>query len=284
MMSSVMLVHTTTNYPKSRIRRKPAFTYKSPSPNDVDPPITPPARRHILSQSSRQISAQSNTVTNSRRSERSSRRKIQVGSYSLPLYHPLGELALSLPPLNPADFGLPLPNILEATTQGSPGRPHQLPTKARDADEEGGDSVPTVSSIAAVAANEVKRASPRKKRVGGGNGKRRRRDGDDGDATYPAKRTRQTRAGGDDNDFDDTQGQGDGDGTPEVDGPAERRPERRSTRSRAKRRESSEIESVEGQPTQSSVSPTEENIKQSALRGASEGASEEKEEGEVGER
>jgi hypothetical protein len=47
----------------------------------------------------------------------------------------------------------------------------------------------TVSTVAAVAAREVKdRPSPRKRR--GGGGKRKRKDADDGDATYPAKRTR----------------------------------------------------------------------------------------------
>jgi len=44
-----------------------------------------------------------------------------------------------------------------------------------------------ISAVAAVAARE--RASPRKRRTGGVN-KRKRKDGEDGDASYPAKRTR----------------------------------------------------------------------------------------------
>ncbi|KAF9451268.1 hypothetical protein P691DRAFT_808258 [Macrolepiota fuliginosa MF-IS2] len=283
-MSNTILTHPTANFPKSRIRRKPILTYRSPSAGDTDPPITPSTRYNAPNQSPRQVSAHTNATQSARDAEHHPRRKARTGSYSLPLYHPLGELALSLPPLNPTDFGLPLPNILGATAQGPSGRSRRLPANVRDTDEEGEVLIPTVSSIAAVAANEVKRASPRKRRVGGGNGKRKRRDGDDGDATYPAKRTRQTRAGGvDDNDFNDVQGQGDGDGPPEVDGPAERRPERRSTRSRLKPRGSSEAESVDGQPTQGSASPTEDNIKQS-VEGVSEGASDEKEEGEVEER
>ncbi|KAF5351976.1 hypothetical protein D9756_007388 [Leucocoprinus leucothites] len=153
--------------------------------------------------------------------------------------------------------------------------------KPSDPDEED-VSIPSVSSIAAVAANEVKRSSPRKRRVGAGNGKRRRKEVEDGDATYPAKRTRQTRGvGGEEIEFDEVHGQVEADGTPEVDGPAERRPERRSTRSRAKRRDSSEIESVDDQPIQDSLSVSEENVKQPTLEGISEGANEEKEEGEI---
>lgn len=261
-------------FPKSKIRRKPISTYKSPSANEVDPLIIFSAS----GPSPRPPPAQSHITTTVEEVKGPLRKRARAGSYSLPLYHPLGELASSLPPLNPTDFGLPLPRILKETPQGSPGHYRRLLAKTNDAGEEVDIPGPTVSSIAAVAANEIKRTSPRKKRVSGGNGKRRRRDGDDGDATYPAKRTRQTRAsGGDDNDFDDTQGQ-EGDGASEADGPVERRPERRSTRSRAKRRDSSEVGSVEEQPTRESASPTEEIIKQSVL----EGISEEKEEGEIG--
>lgn len=193
----------------------------------------------------------------------------------------MGELALSLPPLNPADFGLPLPRLPDEANQKVSSNFRRVSAKPSDPDEED-VSIPSVSSIAAVAANEVKRSSPRKRRVGAGNGKRRRKEVEDGDATYPAKRTRQTRGvGGEEIEFDEVHGQVEADGTPEVDGPAERRPERRSTRSRAKRRDSSEIESVDDQPIQDSLSVSEENVKQPTLEGISEGANEEKEEGEI---
>jgi hypothetical protein len=146
--------------------------------------------------------------------------------------------------------------------------------KISDIGEEADDMSPSVSSIAAVAANEIKRTSPRKKRVNGGTGRRRRRDGDDGDATYPAKRTRQAQTGGGiDNDADDAPALGDG--ASEADGPDERRPERRSTRSRAKRRASSEIDSVEDRR----ASPADENIKQPTLSEISEERREEGQEG-----
>jgi hypothetical protein len=89
------------------------------------------------------------------------------------------------------------------------------------------------------------------------------------------------RGGADDNDVDDVQGQGDGDGNPDLDGPAERRPERRSTRTRTKRRDSSEITSIDEQHVGDSVSVLDENAKQSVLEAMSEEASEEKEEGEI---
>ncbi|KAJ3567052.1 hypothetical protein NP233_g6615 [Leucocoprinus birnbaumii] len=278
-MSSTLLSPTVVDFPKSRIRRKPITTYKSPSASDNDPKIALSTRNDAPNIPSQPPSDHRIPSQNPQGSLQVHRRK-RSKSHVLPLYHPLGELALSLPPLNPADFGLPLPRLSEETSRKSSSNFRAASVKPPDVDEEE-ISIPSVSSIAAVAANEVKRASPRKRRVGMGGGKRRRKETDDGDATYPAKRTRQTRAGGGDEiDFDEAHGQGDGDGTPEADGPAERRPERRSTRSRTKRRDSSEVESVEEQPIQDSLSVSEE-IKQTTLEGVSEGAQEEKEEGEI---
>jgi hypothetical protein len=192
----------------------------------------------------------------------------------------MGELALSLPPLNPADFGLPLPRLLDETSRKSSAHSQRGSTKPPDAEEED-VSIPTVSSIAAVAANEVKRAGPRKRR-GGIGGKRKRRETDDGDATYPAKRTRQARGiAGEDNDFEDAHGQADGDDTPEIDGPAEQRPERRSTRSKTKRRDSSEVESLDEPTVQDSLSVPEENAKKTVPEGVSKAINEEREEGEI---
>lgn len=108
----------------------------------------------------------------------------------LPLYHPFGALAISLPPLNPEDYGLPLLPIPADVEEKSSSRSRRPSAKIRELEEEA--VAPTVSSIAAVAAREAKeRASPKKRRTGGA--KRKRKDPEDGDATYPAKRTRMPR-------------------------------------------------------------------------------------------
>ncbi|KXN90204.1 hypothetical protein AN958_04694 [Leucoagaricus sp. SymC.cos] len=271
-----MLSPLLSDFPKSKIRRKPITTYKSPSANDTDPFITLSGCASS-STSARTLSSNDSFPQSMQSPGQSLWRKSRTRGYALPLYHPLGELALSLPPLNPADFGLPLPRLFDETSPKISVNSRRGSTKPPDVDED--VIVPTVSSIAAVAANEVKRASPRKRR--GGNGKRRRREIDDGDATYPAKRTRHTRGGGgDDNDFEDGQGQGDGDGTPDIDGPAERRPERRSTRSRAKRRDSSEIDSIDEQAGQDVLSAADDNIRPTVLEEISRAANGERE-GEI---
>ena len=106
----------------------------------------------------------------------------------LPLFHPFGRLAMSLPPLDPTLFGLPTRAIPDETLQPKLSSRSRRPTaKLREVEDQ--SIAPTVSTIAAVAAREVKeRPSPRKRRSGAT--KRKRKDVDDGDATYPAKRTR----------------------------------------------------------------------------------------------
>ncbi|KAI0268734.1 hypothetical protein BC834DRAFT_866981 [Gloeopeniophorella convolvens] len=154
----------------------------------------------------------------------------------LPIYHPQGKLALSLPEL---DFG---EHAQASTTPGDDGmrrsssRARRPAAKLRDVvDGDGGDAgSPLVPPADTPLLPE--KPSPRKRRGGGqSTSRRRRREPDDGDATYPAKRTRATRApavqaseggspagvGGAD--------AGDGDGAEE----GVKAPERRSTRSRA---------------------------------------------------
>lgn len=106
----------------------------------------------------------------------------------LPLFHPFGRLAMSLPPLDPTLFGLPTRVIPDETFQPKSSSRSRRPTaKLREVDDQ--QIAPTVSTIAAVAAREVKeRPSPRKRRPGAA--RRKRKDIDDGDATYPAKRMR----------------------------------------------------------------------------------------------
>ncbi|KAJ3794026.1 hypothetical protein GGU11DRAFT_349711 [Lentinula aff. detonsa] len=223
----------------SSIRRKPKFTYMSPSSSEIRGPL------HLLSTSSsamptkpsvaspKPISVKNKTLpTSSKRS---------MGP-PLPLYHPFGKLAMSLPPLDPTAFGLPI--TIDDDSSRSSSHSKRTGVKLRDAAVET-DPIPpvaSVSTVAAIAARESKeKASPRKKRAGGG-GKRKRNSGDDGDATYPAKRTRQPR-GAANTTADDEPGSPDAssNGAQPIDGisstPATPtnvpdKPERRTTRSR----------------------------------------------------
>jgi len=185
----------------------------------------------------------------------------------LPLYHPLGRLALSLPPLEPSSFGHSTPISVDDSDSArrSSARSRRPAAKLRDAEEDDTPSRPAlisnVSAIAAVAAREIKeKTSPRKKRAGGGAGaKRKRKDVDDGDATYPAKRTRIPRGASnlaeEGSPTDDVVPLPEVTPTPEP--PAElqddsKRPERRSTRSSGaslKRRDSSASEATSVSPS-----------------------------------
>lgn len=169
----------------------------------------------------------------------------------LPLFHPLGHLALSLPPLDPTLYGLPelpVPDELEERQFRKPSK--KLQGKNREAEEEVETPVPTVSAVAAVAAQELKeRASPRKRRNGNGGGgpKRKRKDVEDGDATYPAKRTRLPRGAATQNGEEDvTADMGSiGETATEVLLSDDLVEKRRTTRSRGgKGRESSESETT----------------------------------------
>jgi hypothetical protein len=154
----------------------------------------------------------------------------------LPIYHPLGPLALSLPQL---DLGVHPQNSLNQTddaARSAPSRSRRPAARVRDvADTDSVDAAMPLSVPADPPAASDK-PSPRKRRNGGqSNSRRRRREADDGDATYPAKRTRANRAppvvapseGG-------SPGNGGADAA-DVDGSEEgmKAPERRSTRSRA---------------------------------------------------
>ena len=153
----------------------------------------------------------------------------------LPIYHPLGRLALSLPQL---DFSAHPQGSLGQTDDASrsASRSRRPAARVRDAAETDSVDASTPLAVPADAQIPPEKPSPRKRRAGGqSSSRRRRRDADDGDATYPAKRTRANRAppavppsdGG-------SPGNG-GPDTAEVDGSEEgmKAPERRSTRSRA---------------------------------------------------
>jgi len=152
----------------------------------------------------------------------------------LPIYHPLGRLALSLPQL---DFGAhprsPLSQTEDAS-RGSASRTRRPAARLRDAaDTDSVDATPLI--VPADAPAQPDKPSPRKRRNGGqSSSRRRRREADDGDATYPAKRTRANRAPAVPPSDGGSPGNGGAD-VADVDGSegGMKAPERRSTRSRA---------------------------------------------------
>ncbi|KAI0049860.1 hypothetical protein FA95DRAFT_1556370 [Auriscalpium vulgare] len=112
----------------------------------------------------------------------------------LPVYHPLGRLALSLPEIDLETLGMrtPLPISVDDAARRSSSRARRPAAKLRDADVADG---PVGSPLAGPADAPAEKPSPRKRR-GAGQGagaKRKRREPEDNDATYPAKRTRNTR-------------------------------------------------------------------------------------------
>lgn len=113
---------------------------------------------------------------------------MQVAKPPLPLYHPQGRLALSLPEIDPETLGLrnARPITIDDPTRRSSSRARRPAPKLREADA-------TVEPTATATDAPREKASPRKRRAGQGNAKRKRREPEDGDGTYPAKRTRNAR-------------------------------------------------------------------------------------------
>jgi hypothetical protein len=154
----------------------------------------------------------------------------------LPIYHPLGRLALSLPELDFRAHGQNSSSSpADDLARNATSRTRRPPNRVRDAADPDSIDANTPLSVPADAPPQVEKPSPRRRRNGGQtSSRRRRREADDGDATYPAKRTRANRApvvlpsdvGSPGNGGADAQ---------DVDGSEEgtRAPERRSTRSRA---------------------------------------------------
>ena len=195
-------------------RRKPTLTYRAPTsvqkviPSTQAPSTSrsrPPSSSQNSSSAPSPLSKWSHTpeeqpsFPSSSRSSSSSftdreltpRIRDRPSSSFLPLYHPFGPLALSLPPLDPIALGLPIsPRLAEALEdsirsrkQGDRAFPGVDPTARR-----GSEPVEVVPE----------KSSPRKRRTngssGGGASKRRRKETTDGDAAYPAKRTRSNKA------------------------------------------------------------------------------------------
>ena len=151
----------------------------------------------------------------------------------LPIYHPLGRLALSLPDL---DFGAPPQSSLSADDiTRNASRARRPAARIRDAADPDNVDANAPIAVPAEAPPPLEKPSPRRRRNGGQtSSRRRRREPDDGDATYPAKRTRANRAPPVLPSEDGSPSNGGAD-APDVDGSEEgtRAPERRSTRSRA---------------------------------------------------
>ena len=152
----------------------------------------------------------------------------------LPIYHPLGRLALSLPQL---DFSAHPQGTLNQADDASRSASRSRRPAARVRDAADTDSVDASTPLAVPADAQIppEKPSPRKRRAGGqSSSRRRRRDADDGDATYPAKRTRANRAPAVPPSDGGSPGNGGADAA-DVDGSEEgmKAPERRSTRSRA---------------------------------------------------
>ncbi|OJT12763.1 hypothetical protein TRAPUB_10711 [Trametes pubescens] len=189
-----------------RNRRKPARTFKSPSADEPaeweglsvprkrgTPPYEKPPSRQSTSESTRSSPPISIPARRA-----AAQRKVPL----LPLYHPLGPLAQSLPELDPGHFGLPGSlNIEDPDDQreGDPSRRSASRTqragqKTRERDTGDDDAQPngTPNGTGKPAADATtKNPSPRKRR--GGGAKRKRKDADDGDPAFPAPPAKRTR-------------------------------------------------------------------------------------------
>ncbi|KAF8840049.1 hypothetical protein BDN67DRAFT_695100 [Paxillus ammoniavirescens] len=205
-MTSVKSPHLPLSAGTATIRRKPAFTTQSPVANT---PFRLLEKITITSagaaSSSPRPKSPQNQLSKAELSERGpatyrpSRRHMTT---LLPLYHPFGALALSLPDLDPAAFGLPAPvAVFDDPTRRSSNRTRRPAAKVRDANEAATPSLPPFIEATPTPEVEPKdKPSPRKRRPAGGGGgggsKRKRKEPEDGDATYPAKRSRNPRSSG----------------------------------------------------------------------------------------
>ncbi|KAG1745359.1 uncharacterized protein EDB91DRAFT_1220301 [Suillus paluster] len=229
------------------IRWKPQTTYRSPTASTSALHLeVPPAGSHASSSSHspspQSLPLQSLPQWTIHQSSQSKRYKRWMMGPSLPLYHPLGRLALSLPDLDPTAFGLPAPAvIMDDPTRRSSNRTRRPAPKVRDANEPAPSPAPLID-VAPVPEPEIKdKPSSRRRRPAGSGSKRKRREVDDGDATYPAKRSRNPRNSAANSTTRTPTG---GEPSPpysvdnsapspaDHDGPEEKRPERRTAKSR----------------------------------------------------
>ncbi|TFL04856.1 hypothetical protein BDV98DRAFT_562940 [Pterulicium gracile] len=204
-----------SSIPTTTKRRKPTLTYRAPTSVQKTIPLAqptstsrsrPPSNSQLSSSAPSPLSKWSHTpeelpsLPSSSRSSSSSfadrdttpRPRDRHSSSFLPLYHPFGPLALSLPPLDPIALGLPIsPRLAEALEDSLRSR-----KQGNRAFSSSADPTPRRGSEPVEVVPE--RSSPRKRRTngssGGGASKRRRKETTEGDAAYPAKRTRSNKA------------------------------------------------------------------------------------------
>ncbi|KAH7918875.1 hypothetical protein BV22DRAFT_893728 [Leucogyrophana mollusca] len=261
-MTSVFSIPSASN---SVIRRKPKVTYQSPSAHSPPPSTEQSVTLHSTggtysthgsssSSSPQPITTSAVTLTAAFATRPYKKRIKSTMGPPLPLYHPLGRLALSLPELDPTTLGLPASiSIVEDPTRRSSNRARRPAAKVRDVEETVASQLPFIDVTPALGQEPKDAPSPRKRRGGtgggGGGNKRKRKEPDDGDASYPAKRSRNPRGVAAPTAVARTsaseavsppQSIGHTAGSPSVaatDGPVEaqdeKRPERRATRSRA---------------------------------------------------
>lgn len=258
------------------VRRKPTLTYQSPTQNTT---ILHPMKSLLISQGATgpplptspptRLSPLPEPPGRSAITHKSSRQHMITPL--LPLYHPFGPLALSLPDLDPTAFGLPAPvAVFDDPTRRSSNRQRRPTAKVRDADEPAMSHPPSFVAVPSTLESGVReKSSPRRRRGGGPGGKRKRREPSDGDATYPAKRPRNPRSSGVTSGMSGTRALSREEGSPALSNahsgvsPAveagrsdvgeEKKPERRTTRSR---RVIARRDSTASEETATSASPS----------------------------
>ncbi|KAM5542824.1 hypothetical protein V8D89_003488 [Ganoderma adspersum] len=207
------LSSATSPVSSSRSRRKPAYAFKSPSAADErelgeweahHPPRTSSTGKRASPPYERRRGSASTDASRSSAHKYSPSVKSAVQRHAplLPLYHPLGPLAQSLPKLDPGLFGLPSSLSIEdgedqpdgEADPRSTSRSRRAGPKGREDDGQSNGTPNGVDKAAQDATGRERNPSPRKRRGGGGT-KRKRKDAEDADGVFPppAKRTRNPR-------------------------------------------------------------------------------------------
>jgi len=117
----------------SHIRRKPLVTYKSPSADDhifVSLSLSSSTKTPTPISKARPPS-RSNHVRKELVKVRTAGSRQYPMSPSLPLFHPFGRLAMSLPPLDPTKYGLPVPAVPDKIQESKSSSRLKRPASAR---------------------------------------------------------------------------------------------------------------------------------------------------------
>ncbi|KAI0812452.1 hypothetical protein BC629DRAFT_1473063 [Irpex lacteus] len=203
----------------SKLRRKQLRTYQSPlASGAVELRMETGTRSYAAkptSSATTPATSIASSVTDEDALAHLNKKHVYPTEPPLPLYHPKGQLALSLPELDPALFGLASNainiddhdirgNLQDFDSRRASSRARRPAAKLREVvgggDEEEANDVANAANgkKAADASGQARSTSPRKRRTAGsgaagGGGKRRRKDADDADGTYPNPVNRRTR-------------------------------------------------------------------------------------------